>query len=87
VSITLIPEFTSAREIDVQMSEGGHGGGDPALLADIFDPNIPADRLKRKAYQRDGAYSILVGVAACKSIDSKQMIRIPDLLDGAPLDD
>ena len=84
-TITLIPEFSKAQEVRVRTGGGGHGGGDPLLLADIFDPNTPADPLGRKAGQRDGAYSILIGVAARKSADSGKMVRISDLLGNAPL--
>ena len=68
-------------------AEGGHGGGDPILLADIFDPNPPADPLRRKASQKDGAYSILIGVAAYHSIDSGLPVKIADLIGDAPLGD
>lgn len=87
---TIMPHFKEAGEfesVQVRKSEGGHGGGDPALLADIFDPDAPADPLHRKANQYDGAMSILVGVAAYHSIDQDKPIRIEDLLDGAPLGD
>ena len=70
----------------VRTGTGGHGGGDNPLLADIFDPNAPADPLHRKADQRDGAYSILVGVAAWHSIDTGQAVKIADLLGDAPID-
>jgi predicted dehydrogenase len=86
VSITLIPEFSMPQEIEVRTGKGGHGGGDPVLLADLFDPNAPRDPLKRKACQRDGAYSILVGVAAYHSIDSGQPVSIPALLGDSPID-
>jgi len=85
VSVTLIPEFSMPQEIEVRTGKGGHGGGDPVLLADLFDPNAPKDPLKRKAYQRDGAYSILVGVAAYHSIDTGKAVSIPALLGDAPL--
>ncbi len=85
VSTTLMPEFSQAREIEVRTSKGGHGGGDPVLLRDIFDPNAPADPLKRKASQRDGAYSVLVGVAAYKSIDTGQAVSVDRLLGDVPL--
>ncbi len=85
VSLTLIPEFSPAEPIEVRTGEGGHGGGDPVLLRDIFDPNAPADPLGRKAFQADGAHSILVGVAAYHSIDTGRPVRIDDLLGGAPL--
>ena len=86
VSITLIPEFSMPQSIEVRTGKGGHGGGDPVLLADLFDPNAPADPLKRKACQRDGAYSILVGVAAYHSIDTGKAVSIPALLGDAPID-
>ncbi len=84
-SITLIPEFSQPQAIEVRTGEGGHGGGDPVLLADIFAPDPPADPLKRKAGRRDGAYSILIGVAAGKSIDTGKAVIIADLLGDAPL--
>ncbi len=84
-TITLIREFSSPEQIEVRTSKGGHGGGDAPLLADVFDPEAPADPLKRKAGRRDGAYSILVGVAACKSIDTGKAVKIADLLGDAPL--
>ena len=54
-------------------------------MTDIFHPNSPADPLKRTASQRDGAYSILVGVAAGKSIDSGKAVNIAKLIGTAPL--
>ena len=83
--ITLHPHFGEPMGIDVRTGEGGHGGGDPELLADVFDPDAPADPLGRKADHVDGAYSILVGVAAYHSIDTGQAIRIADLLGDAPI--
>ena len=85
VSTTLIREFSQAEAINVRTGAGGHGGGDPVLLADIFDPKAPKDPLRRKADQVDGAYSILVGVAAYHSIDTGSAIRIADLIGDAPI--
>jgi predicted dehydrogenase len=84
VSITLIPEFTKAQIVEVRSASGGHGGGDPVMLTDILTPNPPADPLARRADHRDGAYSILVGIAAAESITSGQVVSIDALLDGAP---
>jgi len=84
-TVTLIPEFSQPQSIEPQIAKGGHGGADPILLGDVFLPNPPADPLRRKANQVDGAYSILIGVAAYHSIDSGQAVRIDDLLAGAPL--
>jgi predicted dehydrogenase len=86
VSIIYTPEFGEPQVIEPRTGTGGHGGGDPVLLADVFDPNAPADPLRRKANQRDGAYSILVGVAAYHSIDTGKAISIQDLLGDAPLE-
>ena len=45
----------------------------------------PDHRVGRKAGRKDGAYSILIGVAACKSIDTGKAVKIADLLGDAPL--
>ncbi|MFP4354793.1 MAG: Gfo/Idh/MocA family oxidoreductase [Phycisphaerae bacterium] len=71
--------------VKIRTAEGGHGGGDDPLLADIFDPDAPADPLHRKANQVDGAYSILTGVAAGLSIDRSSPINIDQLIAAAPL--
>jgi len=85
VTLSLIPEFASPQALEPHIAAGGHGGGDPILLADIFDPNAPADPLKRKAFHRDGAYSCLVGIAAYQSVQSSRAVRVADLLADAPL--
>ncbi|MGC9454629.1 MAG: Gfo/Idh/MocA family oxidoreductase [Phycisphaerae bacterium] len=79
--ITLHPHFGDPKGFEPRTAKGGHGGGDDPLLADIFDPNAPADPLGRKADHRDGAYSILTGVAAYHSIDQGKPIKIADLVD------
>jgi len=81
----LYREFGAPEEIEVWTSQGGHGGGDDPLVDDVFNPNPPADPLKRKAGHRDGAYSILIGVAAYHSIDSGKPVKIADLLGDAPI--
>jgi hypothetical protein len=85
VSITLIPEFSQAQVIEPRVGVGGHGGGDSHLLNDLFDPSPPADPLAWAANQRDGAYSILVGIAAYRSVDASRPVRIADLLGDAPI--
>jgi predicted dehydrogenase len=82
VSISLIPAFQPPLPIDVRTGAGGHGGGDRLLLDDIFRADQqPADPLHRKAGHVDGAYSILTGVAAYRSIDSGKPVKIADLVD------
>ncbi len=70
--------------VKVVSERGGHGGGDSRLHDKIFDnPNAP-DPYKHAAGIRDGAMSILVGIAARKSIEQGQPISIADLTDLKP---
>lgn len=85
VGTTLIPEFQRPRTVEVEMGSGGHGGGDPMLLADIFSPGDRPDPLRRRANQVDGAYSVMVGIAAYTSIQRNQPVRISELLGEVPL--
>ena len=80
VQTRVVPLRGPAREIDVWTGEGGHGGGDAVLLADLFAPEKTEDKYLRAADQRSGAYSILTGVAANDSIASGRQIKIPDLV-------
>lgn len=77
--IRLTKNFGKAQIIRVMPQKGGHGGGDPILHAHLFkNQNLP-DTLKQGAGVRDGAMSILVGIAARKSIDSGQPVKIESL--------
>lgn len=68
----------------VEHGEGGHWGGDPIMNDQLFkNPDIP-DPLGQQAGVRDGVMSILVGVAARKSVDSGKSIKIGDLTDLEP---
>jgi predicted dehydrogenase len=62
----------------------GHGGGDKLLHDHIFKSN-QADPFKQSAGIRDGAFAILVGIAARKSCDSGKPVKIADLTDLKPL--
>ena len=77
--IMVFPMFGPAYEVEVQEGKGGHGGGDPVLLNDIFGVPVE-DKFHRAADQVDGAMSILTGVAANKSIASGLPIKIDDLV-------
>ena len=60
--------------------EGEHGGGDPLLLNMLFEGGRD-DPLGHMAEATQGANSILIGVAATKSMQSQgQRIKISDLL-------
>ncbi|MCB0841587.1 MAG: gfo/Idh/MocA family oxidoreductase, partial [Bacteroidetes bacterium] len=72
------------KKVEVDFSRGGHGGGDERLHDKIFkNPDAP-DPLKHTAGIRDGAMSILIGIAARKSIESGEPIKIASLTDLEP---
>ncbi|MCL2834145.1 MAG: Gfo/Idh/MocA family oxidoreductase, partial [Treponema sp.] len=78
-TITVKPMFGKPYEVPFDQGEGSHAGGDQVMLNDIFGDPQP-DRFNRAASHIDGAYSILTGIAANKSIASGQPVRIKDLL-------
>jgi len=77
--ITMKPMFGMPYEIEFTEGKGGHGGGDTVMLNDIFG-NPEPDRFKRAASHIDGAYSILTGIAANKSIASGEPVKVKELL-------
>ena len=78
--IRVCPMFGKPYDVEVVEQAGGHGGGDPILLNDIF--GIPEDDpFNRAASHIDGAMSILTGVAANKSIESGLPVKIQDLIE------
>jgi predicted dehydrogenase len=82
--IIVMDNFSKKHEVvKVPQYAGGHGGGDKRMQNRIFrnqkdNPhNIMADT-------RDGAMSLLIGVAARKSIEQKRPVRITELTDLIP---
>jgi predicted dehydrogenase len=78
--IRVYPLRKPAYEVEVATGAGGHGGGDPVMLADLFAPRPAADKLQRAADERSGAYSILIGVAANRSFVSGAPVDIATLV-------
>ena len=78
--IRVYPMRAPAYEVPVWVGEGGHGGGDPVMLDDLFLPEKPVDKYQRAADQRSGAYSILTGIAANHSFVSGRTVQIEDLV-------
>ncbi len=77
--ILVLPIFKKPYEVEIEEKEGGHGGGDPALLNDIFgEPK--EDKFKRAASHVDGAMSILTGIAANKSFKTGLPVQIDSLV-------
>ncbi|MEX0982665.1 MAG: Gfo/Idh/MocA family oxidoreductase [Bacteroidales bacterium] len=71
-------------KIDVPMERAGHGGGDQRLHDKIFsNPDMP-DPYGRAAGLRDGVMSVLIGIAARKSIEAGEKIRIAELTSMKP---
>ena len=82
--IRLYPHFKPAKDIPVRVVKGGHGGGDDPLLVDLFSPRSPRDPFLRAADYTSGAMSILVGIAANKSMKTGKPVKINSLVHGVP---
>ncbi len=87
VTTRVIPLRGQGREIAPWSAEGEHGGGDRLMLEDIFRPQPAADRYLRAADERAGAYSILVGIAANRSVETGGQVRLADLAGEVPRPD
>ncbi|MGW0820280.1 Gfo/Idh/MocA family protein [Streptomyces sp. NPDC002845] len=68
------------REVKVATGEGGHGGGDVRMLADLFGERVP-DELGRAADAVDGARSLVTGLAANRSFETGMPVVVRELLD------
>ncbi len=82
VTTRVIPLRGPAKEYEPWSGEGGHGGGDKILLDDLFLPEKREDTYRRAADFRSGAYSILTGVAANRSMETGKAVAINDLVRG-----
>lgn len=82
--IRLTTNFGKTELIDVPQGSGEHAGGDTLLRDRIFKNPAAPDPFKLAAGTRDGAMSILVGIAARNSIDTGKPVRIADLTDLKP---
>lgn len=73
------PLWGKIQQIDIpELNTGGHGGGDERLLEDLFT-KTPPDPLGRAASFRDGANSILTGLAANQSMETGKCVCVGDL--------
>lgn len=78
-SIRLLPMFGEPYEVEVVESAGGHGGGDPLLLDDLFG-TPKEDEFNRAASHIDGAISILTGIAGNRSLKTGLPVKVNDLV-------
>lgn len=83
----IVPHYGPAYDVDIWTGAGGHGGGDRVLLEDIFGAEKRDDPYLHAADQRAGAYSILTGVAANRSMKTNELVYIDDLVTGLEMPD
>jgi predicted dehydrogenase len=79
--LRLTKNFGDSEVIVIPHGGGGHGGGDTRLKDKLFKDPAMVDPYRQSAGTRDGAMSILVGIAARNSIESGKPVRIADLTD------
>ncbi|MBP1656195.1 MAG: 4,5-dihydroxyphthalate dehydrogenase [Bacteroidetes bacterium] len=76
--------FGKTELVRIQQEPGGHGGGDRRMKERIFRGPGQADPLGQAAGVRDGAMSIMIGIAARQSIDSGMPVDIRNLSELIP---
>ncbi len=79
--LLLRPLWAEPSEIPLPAPEGGHGGGDARMLNDIFGADPEPDPLGRRSSHRDGALSLLTGLAANESFVTGLPVDVADLVD------
>ncbi|WP_438938560.1 Gfo/Idh/MocA family protein [Alicyclobacillus suci] len=79
VTIMVFPQFDVPYVVDIDEGKGGHGGGDPVLLNDLFG-EANEDPFHREASHLDGAMSILTGIAGNISIKTGLPVRVDELV-------
>jgi predicted dehydrogenase len=84
-NIMLMNNFSEKHQlIKVPQYAGGHGGGDKRMHNRLFrNPNDNPYNIL--AGTRDGAMSLLIGVAARKSIEENRSVKISELTDIVPM--
>jgi predicted dehydrogenase len=79
IYIWVYPQFGTPYRVELEQAKGGHGGGDPVLLNDLFGTPVP-DPFHRAASHVDGAMSILTGIAANIAIRTGQPVDVAKLV-------
>ena len=72
------------QQLDVWAGSGDHGGADPVMLGYLFDPeHMDPDRYNRASTWREGAWSILTGIAGNKAMATGQTVNVDAMLSEA----
>ncbi|MET0422845.1 MAG: Gfo/Idh/MocA family oxidoreductase [Actinoplanes sp.] len=80
VTLTIRPYWAPPYAVELQPHDrGGHGGADRRMTAVLLGGR--EDPLHRSATARDGALALLTGLAANRSLQSAEPVRVADLLD------
>jgi predicted dehydrogenase len=82
ITTRIVPMRGVAQTIVPREGPGGHWGGDPAMLADLFMPSAPSDACLRASDENGGAWSCLIGVAANIGFATGQPVKIAELVTG-----
>ncbi|HEY9012689.1 MAG TPA: Gfo/Idh/MocA family oxidoreductase [Devosia sp.] len=68
-------------DVPVWKGSGDHGGADPVMLGYLFDPSsMEPDRYNRASSHKEGAWSILTGIAANQSIATRETVDVDRML-------
>ncbi len=78
--IEVFPHHAPSYTVDYETVKGGHGGADTRIVADLFGPPRDGDPLGHKADHFDGARSILIGIAANRSMERGRPVTIGELV-------
>jgi hypothetical protein len=87
VKIRVVPLRGEGYDVEPWSAAGDHGGGDRLMLEDIFLPAPNPDKYLRAADERAGACSILVGIAANRSMETGAKVVVSDLIGKVPQPD
>ncbi|MDQ1913481.1 Gfo/Idh/MocA family oxidoreductase [Paenibacillus sp. GD4] len=85
-TIDYFPLFGSKETIHVVHKEGGHGGGDPLLLEDLFMGEDQSRPYRVLSGAEAGAYSVATGEAVWRSVKEHRPITIAEVISGEKQD-
>jgi predicted dehydrogenase len=78
--IRVYPHHAPAYNVPAIAGPGGHWGGDPLMVRQLFSSPADANVLGRLAGHEQGAASLLVGAAANESLASGRPVNLADLV-------